>query len=109
MGDFIHSFIIFSVLSILFVLISILFLFYKIGKKVISDVISGNNEKTIIGVADQIIQYQEKYYTDNIFEITRNIDAPNKMIIEKNDKHIIIKYRNLTYNVSTGRYILKDV
>jgi len=106
MLDFYTSFSIIVILTVLslvgciiFFLIKIILIFYDKGKR-------KKIEKNIQEIADMIIFTKENKNIENTEELLKQIKIPRYIKITEDDNELIIKYKNLIYNVNKGRFIV---
>jgi ABC-type bacteriocin/lantibiotic exporter with double-glycine peptidase domain len=109
MVDFYSSFLFFIILAIILIFVCIIFFISKIIKRIIDVKKREKSEREILNAADMIICYQGDKNIENMEELTKNINIPKNMKITKENDEIIIKYNNLVYNVSLGRFILTKI
>ena len=109
MVDFYSSFLFFIILAIILIFVCIIFFISKIIKRIIDVKKREKSERAILDTADMIICYQEDKNIENTEELSKNINIPKNMKIIKENDEIIIKYNNLVYNVSLGRFILTKI
>ena len=105
--DFFGSFLVITLLVVLIVLGSIIYFFILIFRKIFNKIKAEKNEKKILAIADTIYFYQENKNTKDPEEILKNINIPKKMRITKENNEIFIEYKNLTYSLDKGRFILQ--
>jgi len=95
------------VLVILIIFGCIIYAISLIFKGTFNKMRGENYEQEIFKVVDMIMYYQENKHIENTDELLKHIHVPKNMKITKENNEIIIYYKNLTYNVNTGRYLEK--
>ena len=68
-----------------------------------------NGENTVLKIADLIVFHQNNNNIEETEELAKHIKIPGKMKITKENNEFIIKYKNLTYNVNIGRFLLDQM
>ncbi|MCL2801930.1 MAG: hypothetical protein FWD28_09265 [Treponema sp.] len=106
MLDFFSSFAVLVVLFVLLLAGCFVFLITKIILSVINTEKRKANEQLIYNTADSINHLIEVKNINNAEELSKLVNLPKKMTLTKEENDFYIKYKNLTYNVNTGRFKL---
>jgi len=104
MLDFYASFSIFVILAVIMFSAGIIFFIVKIFNIFYDKISREKNEKTVQNTADIIINLKENKGIEKTEELLKHLPKQMKLIEENNE--LIIKYKNLIYNVNKGRFIV---
>jgi len=108
MVDFFSSFSVLILLVVVLIVASFVYFVFKIVQNIIEKNIRKNNEETVLNIADAVNLYKESKSIDDLDELIKNVKIPKKMKISRINDEIIIIFKNLTYNVSIGRFIVEN-
>jgi len=109
MLDSLGTFLFLIALVVLFMIVSFVYLIIIIILKVIDGEKRKANEQLVLSKADIIYQCMEEKKIESVEELLKCVTLPKKMTLVKEDNHFFIKYENLIYNVSTGRFKLENI
>jgi len=109
MLDFFGTMLVLTVLVILLIAGCIIYFLVRIIMKIVDGEKRKANEREVLRIADIVYQYMEERKINSADEMLKHVTLPKTMILSEEDNNFVIKYKNLVYNVNTGRFKLDNI